>query len=322
MSKYVVKRYEGEPELWDRFVNNSNGGTIFHTLKFLSYHGDKFRKNEHHLIVKKGNELFGVMPMAVFDENEILTAQSPYGASYGGPIFRGPLTYSQSMQIIDLFLKYFINNDIKIFTLTLPLNSFYKESSDTFKLALHEHGFCLTNRDISNIVQLNRVDNLPEIFSARVRRMVKKAETARVNILENDFTSKFYQVAIKTFEKHGSTLTHSLKELQCLQSLFPSHVYVDVAYIGQHPIAGICYFQINEIINCSFYLVSDPEYQSTQALTLVIHNALIREKKKGFHYFDFGTSSVNMKGRENIFMFKENFSAIGQFRETYTWSLV
>ena len=42
-------------EDWDRFVLNSDNGTIFHTRKFLSYH-PKTRFKEASIVVTKNNK--------------------------------------------------------------------------------------------------------------------------------------------------------------------------------------------------------------------------------------------------------------------------
>ena len=61
------------------------------------------------------------------------------------------------------------------------------------------------------------------------------------------------------------------------------------------------------------------ERRKEQALTFLIMHALERSRAEGFAYFDFGTSSVNMVPRENVFRFKEAFSRTAVFRETFEW---
>ena len=45
-----------------------------------------------------------------------------------------------------------------------------------------------------------------------------------------------------------------------------------------------------------------------------------RCRSDGFMYYDMGTSSVGMEARENIFSFKESFSAESYIRETFEWN--
>ena len=125
----------------------------------------------------------------------------------------------------------------------------------------------------------------------------------------------------KTFEKHSANPTHSKEELISLQNMFPNEIYFNIAYIEKRPVAAMGVFKINDLCEMSFYLCSDSEYQNTQALTLVVYESILDSKKNGFKYFDFGTSSVNMIGKENIFRFKESFGAIGEFKHTYRLDL-
>jgi lipid II:glycine glycyltransferase (peptidoglycan interpeptide bridge formation enzyme) len=56
-------------------------------------------------------------------------------------------------------------------------------------------------------------------------------------------------------------------------------------------------------------------------MSLLIFDTILDAKEREFDFFDFGTSSVNMIGRENIFRFKESFGSIGNFRHTYLKNL-
>ena len=93
-----------------------------------------------------------------------------------------------------------------------------------------------------------------------------------------------------------------------------------MAYFENKAVAAICYFAINNLVNSSFYLSQEPESQKKQALSLLVYQGLQNARDQGFQAFDFGTSSINRRGRTNIFKFKESFGAIGQFRTTYKWS--
>ena len=62
--------------------------------------------------------------------------------------------------------------------------------------------------------------------------------------------------------------------------------------------------------------MSKLEGRTNQALSLLIFNRL-EAAKKSFKFYDFGTSTDGkMKARENVFLFKENFGAVGVLRET------
>jgi hypothetical protein len=52
MSITVRKYKQSDFEAWDKFVDQSNNGTLFHSRRFLGYH-PKNRFNDHSLIFKK-----------------------------------------------------------------------------------------------------------------------------------------------------------------------------------------------------------------------------------------------------------------------------
>ncbi|MCK5773819.1 MAG: GNAT family N-acetyltransferase, partial [Thermoplasmata archaeon] len=71
-----VKLYEeADRERWDRFVEGSNNGTIFHMQRFLEYH-DVGKFDFHHLIFEKDSNIYAVLPGQLRDG----VFRSPMGA--------------------------------------------------------------------------------------------------------------------------------------------------------------------------------------------------------------------------------------------------
>ena len=109
MSEYHLERFTPDLfDVWNNFIEKSNNGTIFHKLEFLAYHKNRFKEDEHHLILFKGESIYAVFPMAVFIKDNKKIAMSPYGASYGGPVFLKPLNYLKSKLIVSI-LVFFIS---------------------------------------------------------------------------------------------------------------------------------------------------------------------------------------------------------------------
>ena len=321
MSNYRISKFSLEfRKKWQDFVKKSNGGTIFHDLDFLSYHGDRFKDHENHLMWFKGDNLFAVMPMAVFEEGQKRIARSPYGGSYGGSIFENALNLSESNSIVSLLLEYLIQCKIDECYLVLPLSCCYKKYSETFLFSLLSHGFKCINRDISSVICLDCKNPISDEMTSRVRNMarkVRKARKAGVISVNRGNVSDFWIVMEKTFAKHHAKPTHTLEEFRFLNDHLPDNFFVDVAFLGKKPIAGIGYAVINTQLKSTFYLCQDPEFQSTQAQSLLIYEAILESQRQGYKWFELGLSSTNMVPRDNIFRFKEGFGAIGQFRETY-----
>jgi hypothetical protein len=318
MSLFSIKRLEQDKDIeqWKRLCLKADGATLFHEYDFLSYHGDKF--NEHHLGVFKGTTLFGIIPLAI-DESGI--ARSPYGASYGGFIFTEILSYSDSKIIVDQFLDYLKAIHVKKVLITPPIDVYYDNYSATFLFSLLAQGFKFTNSDITSVARL--YENIEEsLFSSRTRRSIKKAKSNNITINYNGNTDDFWKIMDKTFYRHNTSPTHSKEQWEYLCLKFPDKIFSPIAYLENTPVSAIGYFQVSKKCGMSFYIANDSEYKETQALTYLIAEFLqwlIKNKKAD--KFDFGTSSVNMIARENIFEFKENFGANGVFKHTISKEL-
>jgi len=105
-------------QIWDDFVDDSNNGTLFHKQKFLSYHEEKFKDDEHPLLFYEGEKLIAVLPLAIFESEGKKIAKSPYGGSFGGFVYK-KATYSNVSNIIKTFKEYAIQNNFDTIVMTL-----------------------------------------------------------------------------------------------------------------------------------------------------------------------------------------------------------
>jgi len=256
MSQYTIKPLNrhniSHYKSWKNILSKLNGSTIFHDPDFLGYHGDKF--NEHHLGVYKGESLIGMIPLAINEEKNSLVAKSPYGASYGGFIFKSIMSYSHAKSLVEIFIEYLKNIGVSQILITPSCHFYHKPYSDTFTFALLEQGFKIINSDITSVVLLENSDLENNIFTSRARNMQRKAIKENVNFRINCPIDDFWPLMEKTFQRHGVSPTHSKAELITLNKKFPNEIYFNIAYIEDKPIAGMCVFKINNLVNMSFYL--------------------------------------------------------------------
>lgn len=306
-------------DAWDDLVASSENGTIFHRRRFLSYHGDRFAGEERFLQVVKGETPIALLSLAVSEQADgTLLGRSPYGASYGGFVWDRYPTYAESRHVASAFVDMLGAIGIGQVDLTMPPDFCSRHPLHTFVSALMELGFRSANREISSVVPL-RAGSIDEAVSGRARRTQRRAEHAEIRLQHRAERDDFWSVLSSTFAKHGERPTHTRDEWERLCQLFPRDVYVDVAYEGDRPVAGIGHVVANSRVSASFYLCQDPARQGTGALTALVLEALRRSQEAGFAFFDLGTSSVGGVARPNIFEFKEQFASVGFFRETLRW---
>ncbi len=318
MSKFTITKYEPQYfERWNNFVENSYNGTLFHRLDFLAYHKDKFISNEHHLMIFKGQSLYAVLPLAIFEINGNKVAKSPYGASYGSFVFIDAPNYQASSEIIDLFIDYLKQLKINELYLTPPLSVYSKYHCQTFEFALLERGFKLINIDITSISIIKNKDIFNNLIFAKTRNIIKKAQKLGIVIKQTKQVNDIWLLLQKTYEKFQKTPTHNASEIDFLLKNFSNEIYAYIAYYNQIPVAGTLIFKLNKKVALTFYIFSDSEYKQLQATSLVIYTVMLKERQQGTEIFDFGTSSINMKANPSLFKFKEGFGAKGYFRNTY-----
>jgi len=305
---------------WDEHIERSVNGTLFHLRRFLAYHGDRFRDSERLLLALNGDTVIAQIAVAITDGPTGRHLRSPYGASYGGFAFQRYPTFTQACRIVDAFLAWCQEQGVTKAAITPPIAACSTAPLDVAHFALLHRGFRSVNRELSSIVALDPTVTVDASVTSRARNQARRATRAGVTIERGADIDAFWSVIAATFEQHGTQPTHTLEEFRWLTEALPGRVCVDVAYWQDEPVAGIGYFVINRLVNSSFYLCQRPERRDLGGLTLCLLRGLERAREDGYPWFDFGTSTVQMHPRENVFRFKEQFSPAGQFRETFEWT--
>jgi hypothetical protein len=304
---------------WDDFVWQSVNGTLFHTRAFLGYHGNRFSDAERYLVVLNGDSVEAQISYATQHPRDgLIIGASPYGASYGGIVLRQIPTYELSKKIVEALIEFARIKKLDGWRLTHPIACCTLASMDVFTFALLEQGYRSAARDISSVADLS-VGSINSVVGSRARNTMRKAQKLGVEIVHRADLLDFFVTMDSTFSRHETKPTHTHSELIELCNRLPDKIYVDVAYFNGLPVGGVCYLHINKRVLSSFYFCQTPDGAKHQSLTLLIMEGLRRAQEEGYLWLDFGTSSVGMRARANIFRFKESFSRIGMFRETLEW---
>jgi hypothetical protein len=314
MSKFSLEIINRDGhELWDELVRKSSNGTLYQEQKFLSYHGKKFHGNVIDLLIRHGDKNIGLVSFLKKEQS----FATPYGASYGGFVFTKPPTYSHSCEIISLVTSY-LKSNFDAESITVSPTPDYSSSipNDTFLFAMLEAGFKLVSRDVCSVVDLSS-QTTDGLITSKAQNMIRKARKNDVLVMQHCSLDQFWELLSDTYKKHGVAPTHTLDELRTLNNLYPDRInFLGVEHEGQ-PIAAICEFVLNERVKSAFYFGQREDKKELQGLSLAIEIALDRAIQDKYDFYDFGTSTVNMQARPNIFRFKESFGATGHFREKY-----
>ena len=317
----ISEASERQLERWDPFVDRSVNGTIFNKRRFLAYHGDKFKDGEQFLVIMNGTEVYAQIAIYTFsDERGVKTSNSPYGASYGGFIFKEVPSYKSGKETVELFLGYLNDNKVQQCFIRQPAGIFCAQNMDTFIFNLLEAGFVSHNREVFNYMEIAEgcpvIDIIP---NAACRTQIRKAIKSGVYVNQDAPLDDAWLLIQRTIRRFGKEPTHNRDELQTLKDTFPESIRFAVAYHEGIPIASVTSIALSKTVNSAFYLSTDERYLKLNALRYTLERAIQQAQDDGYKCYDFGTSSTMLTAGPGIFAFKEEFSRSGMFRETLRW---
>jgi hypothetical protein len=306
---------------WESFNDKSNNGTIFHSLKFLQYH-DPSRFNFINFSFYQNGQLVAILPGSLQDS----IFKSPTGASYGSFITCN-VDFKTYETIIDTFLRYCRENNIKQIYLTASPILYMKDYHEYERFLLLYKGFTLSSTLITHALSLQSFtdeDSILQHVDKRFRTDVNKSIKSNVVIEHNSSEfEQFYPILVNNKQKHSTTPTHSLHELLKLKQLFPNQIILNIAYSEDNtPIAGILLFIANNNTVLAFYIAHLYEFREFKAVTRLIFESIKWSYQKGYKWFDLGvsmdTSSDNpMEPSRDLIYFKESIKAKGFLRTTF-----
>jgi len=309
-----------QQDQWDRFVNDSNNGNLFHYRHFLTYHiGRTF--NDHSLIFKKKNRIVALFPAAerMLDGEKVL--HSHPGASYGGFVFE-QLGYGDTDEVLELFESYCREQGFqRVFYIPTPA-LYFKHYDETMEYAQLWKKFNVVEDYISSFIDLS--GNQEDVFNRmnkRKRRYVRQLQESPDLKLEwNKKYDEYYPILVRNKAKHKVTPTHSLEELKKLDRLFPGQLNLLMCYYKGKPIGGTLNFTANSRVVIIFYNMTDDNYPELQPASLQIWETMRWAHDAGFKYLDFGVSQLPLAENpltpsKSLILFKEHFGSRNMIRK-------
>ena len=313
VSKYNKSKFE----VWDKFVKQSNNGTLFHLRLFLSYHIDN-KFTDHSLIFEKKGSIISVLPAAIQKKGNEKVLISHPGTSVGSLVVKEKLSFEESLEVVKKLSHYAELNRINRICLIQPPIIYHRHLSHYMDFSFKQAGYSYIRRELSSYLQLENTleDNLIK-FKATHRTALRKAKKLGVVVKKSEDFETFYSILQNNLTKrHNVYPTHTMFELQKLKKIFPDKIQLFGAYIGNEMIAGVVNFIINPKVVLAFYISHKQEYENHRPINILIYNIIIWALEKQIEILDFGIFTVNENPNLGLARFKENFGATGVFRDT------
>lgn len=312
----IIKYTEEWKEKWDKFVLESNNGTMFHLQRFLDYHTPGKFKFDHLIFLDKGN-IVAVLPGSIIDG----TFESPVGASYGSIVTKD-ITFAKAMEIVSTLLDYGRKNGIKEFVLTAAPMIYERYPNQSLDFAMLWQGFKYKIHYISSAIKLDKDRDILERFSPTIRRNIRKTfRDFKLRVEVNERYDEFYPILLKNKARHNVKPTHSYEDLLRLKELLPDRLKLFMVYYNDIPIGGSLMFYPNQYVALCFYNMLLYEYAEYKPIQRVMYEVVKDSTERGFRYVDIGVSQDTkaenpMTPSMSLIEFKEKFDAKTIMRNT------
>jgi len=304
---------------WDSLVWSSPYGTIFHTLKFLSYHPPgRFEFN--HLAAREDSGITAVLPGGKVTGEGSTIFRSPLGASFGGFVFGKP-DLKKMLDVAKAMHSNLARSNCDAVEMTLPPSCYYSHGDENIRYLLTAAGYRLFTRDATSVVPLDTFEGgAPRDVLARNLRKAEKGGL-EVQPARDGEIEPFYRVLLKNLAAKGVEPTHSLDELRSIAAAFPDRVVVFEARAGGEVVGGCVVMLCNERVGLAFYICDDPDTRPLPVAEGALYRAAMWLKKKNVAFFDLGTVSRGADINWGLVQFKSKFGSRTYVREHYRLDL-
>ena len=304
-------------DAWDEFCVSSLQGTLLHTRRFLSYHGDRFV--DRSLILEDNDKKWiGVFPAAL-DPGDSSCVVSHPGVTYGGVLHQGSLRGERMIEGLTEICRHYRKDHRRVIYKAVP--RFYQLAPAEDDLyALFRLSAIRTRCDLSSTIDL--AFRLP--VSQRRRRGLAKSRKVGVTIGSGfNYLPGFWEVLSENLaSKHALTPVHTLEEIILLSHRFPDRIRCITALLDGRVVAGILLF-ITRSCHHAQYIASSELGQETSALDYLFEHAIETAARERIRWFDFGISTEKQGTMLNLGLhqFKSEFGSGGMVHEFYELNL-
>ena len=303
---------------WEKFISDSNNGTIFQKQAFIQYHINR-KFVDSSLIIKNKNAIVAVVPAAI--KNNILYSHP--GSSYGGIVLSNNLDFKMIHEILKAIDEYCIAQRFKALFLINSPSIYEKNLDQSLDYLLQWNGFKQKELYISHAVDMSNTSDILSLLTKRKRRYINNNQKLNSLTFEKEgYLEEFYDILVTSKKKYNTAPTHSLDELIKLKNTFPEKIKLLVTRNENQIIGGSLIFFTNDNVALVFYNTILEQYRESQIAMLQLYKCMEIAKKYNLHWIDFGVSHTPeeenpLAPKFSLIHFKEQFNAKGVLRIAY-----
>jgi len=318
----ILEKYR--PDLqdeWDDFVDNhSSNGILFHKMKFLSYHGDKFEDTS--LLIRDDKKIIIAVFPSIISSNTIISHQ---GSSYGGLVLKRNLKLKEIDDILTLIIDYYKTKLKADSTKIILQEKFEPAKNDVLEFLLFQKGFQITSKEISTAIYTIDFFNYSGMRKS-TRQYIKSGKINNIGVEyfiaeeKEDIVEAYNIISSNLKKKYNKTPTHSLEEILELKNRFMDDIKFFCAREGDVIIGVYVIFALDKNVLHTFYISSKEDSQNVKDIGIV-NSIMLYAKEKNYKYLNFGISSRGKEIKWWIHNYKEQYSKHFFTRDTWECEL-
>ena len=311
-----IRRYTVEDKpLWDAFVAKSRNSTFLFLRDYMDYHRHRFTDHSLLCFNKKGR-LIAVLPAnESLDEKGDKCLVSHQGLTYGGLVLSEHTSASDVLTIMEALVEYAGKEHFSYILYKVLPTIYHRLPTQEDLYALFRLGAKLVACNLACTVSLQTALSMERRRQRGIRKALEKGYKT-----ESGDLKEFWPVMVNNLQtRYHAQPTHSLEEMEYLQSLFPNQIVCTITRDSNGIVqAGAVVFLTTCVAHVQ-YGHATPQGKEDGALDRLYASLMDRYRQQGFRYFDFGTSN-EQGGRilnENLIAQKEGFGGRGVICPTY-----
>ena len=277
-------------EVWDKIVDSSEMGTIFHKLDWLKAVEKHTKSTFYPLIGYEGREIVCLFPVFYKKRAFVKMAFSPPPKSaipYMGPVFR---YLSDRQTSIEKLHEYFVNEALRF--LTKELCSDYitiKTQRNLLDIRSFLWEGLEARPNYTYMVPIQRsTTSLFECLSNEMRVHIRKAEKEKLlEVIEGDITDfkALIRMTMDRYQEQGKTFGPSSEYLLRIYESFPDNIDVVGLTHDGRIIGGLILLKYGGVV--AHWLAGITPEKRVRGANELLHWWVIKKyKEKGYKYYE------------------------------------
>lgn len=284
---WEIRRYDSSLKgLWDDFVTKARNSTFLFFRDYMDYHSDRFC--DFSLLGFRNGKLTAILPANIADR----TLYSHQGLTYGGWVLPPGIDTTEIFMLWKEWLEFCGENEIlRIEYKPVPyIYTVMPSEEDRYMLYLCNARIKSSN--ISTAIDLAHNPGFNKLQRRHLKQASEKVYYGIHDLSGEELISEFYDMLNSCLaQRHGVAPVHILEEIRLLMSRFPE-IYLGAAYSKEtdEMLAGVLIYETEICAHCQ-YIATTTKGREENALSFLFEKIINTYTRRGFRYFDFGTSN-------------------------------